>query len=1313
LGLISVDAPRDNLQPDTPIFETLEIFAGQAELVIESRQQLELLETQIASLNDSLQQQIASESSPQVVEKLTRTARHINSGLEIIDLLNLQPDRGAVLDTLGREFRRLLGFDIVLVVEPGPAGPQLAGTHGEIPAGVSPEALIGQRNPLTLSLQRGELMLVPELDREDTQSPLLAVLNTRGYVCIPVRSQARIEATLLAISHQPLPPFTEEEQQLYELIGRQTAAALNNLNLLEDTAQRLEEVNLLLDFSRQLGSLEPEHILRTLLESAMPANAGVVALYDPAQNLLVPQTASGYSNNAAMLAISYRPGEALPGRVFVQGRAVRVDEMDFAHQYNLVLDDLLRYREATGGRLPISSLVIPILSGENKLGVLVLENFRETAAFTAEDQALIASLAQQSALTLENVRLYQAAEGRAAQLQALSDAAATLRSHLQPETLVQSLLDSLEGVIPFDTGTLWLREANKLTIQSARGYENSADLVGISTTVEDSQLFHEMIETSQPITVRDVRVDPRFPGSEAERLSWIGVPLISKGEVIGVFALEKTEAEFYTAEHTQVAMTFASQAAVSLDNANLLQQSLNRAAELDQRTQRLAQINRFSNHISSSLELDYLLNITVQELQSALPGSGISAVLWQNGKATLQAEMPQVAASLPVSIPVAPVFGHLEQTLGVFSTQNTGAEATLSPLRAFLAERKAQGLLILPLSTGEQIHGFMLVHTSTPHRFSADEIELALIITNQAAVAIQNALLFLETRRLTEELELRVAERTEQLGREHQRIQTLLRIMQELSASLDLDHILNRTLALLNDTTGAEQSTILLVRPEDASFYLRASLGYTDPTPQGGRPTSIRTDDGIAGWVIKNREGVLIDDIHNDERWVKSGILSEHRSAIVSPLMVGAEALGAMLLFHRLPGRFSPDQRELVQAAANQIAIAINNTELFNLIREQAESLGGMLRTQQVEASRSRAILEAVADGVLVTDANNIITLFNESAQQILNLKRSDVLGHSLEDFTGLFGKAARTWTETIRQWSTNPASYEAGETYAEQITLDNSRVVSIHLAAVVMRNEFLGSVSTFRDITHQVEVDRLKSEFVATVSHELRTPMTSIKGYVDILLMGAAGKLSDQQSQFLQIVKSNTERLNVLVNDLLDVSRIEAGKVTLSFQPLDIRALIDEVIKEQTRRANEDRKAMEFSVDLAPDLPSAPGDLERVRQIVANLVSNAYNYTPAGGHVTVRAQKKENEIQIDVEDNGIGIPPEDQKQIFERFFRGEDPLVLATAGTGLGLSITQQLIEMHHGRLWLVSSGIPGKGSIFSFTLPLQQPEQLFSING
>jgi signal transduction histidine kinase len=424
----------------------------------------------------------------------------------------------------------------------------------------------------------------------------------------------------------------------------------------------------------------------------------------------------------------------------------------------------------------------------------------------------------------------------------------------------------------------------------------------------------------------------------------------------------------------------------------------------------------------------------------------------------------------------------------------------------------------------------------------------------------------------------------------------------------------------------------------------------------------------------------------------------------VAPMMVGEDVIGVLMVFHRKVAHFSPELLNLVQAIAGQVAVSINNAHLYELIRDQAERLGTMLRKEQEEASRSHAILEAVADGVLVTGFDNKVTFVNSSAERILDLPASNILGESLDTFGGLFGKAAGTWMQTIRGWSEDSASYESGETYAEQIELDNKRIVLVHLAPVMLQNDFLGTVSIFRDITHEVEVDRLKSEFVATVSHELRTPMTSIRGYADILLLGAAGALNENQSHFLQIIKNNTERLNILVNDLLDISRIEAGRVTLAPQPLDLRDVAEDVLADVLRRSQEENKSMAISLEAPKELPRVFGDSERVRQILDNLVDNAYHYTPVGGQIQVRIHSENGEVQVDVSDTGVGIALEDQERVFERFFRGEHPLVLATPGTGLGLPIVKQLVEMHHGRIWMTSKGIPGEGSTFSFTLPTHQ---------
>jgi PAS domain S-box-containing protein len=556
------------------------------------------------------------------------------------------------------------------------------------------------------------------------------------------------------------------------------------------------------------------------------------------------------------------------------------------------------------------------------------------------------------------------------------------------------------------------------------------------------------------------------------------------------------------------------------------------------------------------------------------------------------------------------------------------------------------------------------------------------------------------------DIDLKYQQKTQQLSIEHQRNETLLRILTQLSSSLDFEKILQRTLEVLNEVIGASHATCMVLQSDNRKLKHIATVGYSTPVPPGGMPSVLNINQGLVGWIIANRKSVLIDDVLEDKRWIQlPNSWYHHRSAVGAPIIIGDQLLGVLLLYYPEVGKFSATQLDLIQAAANQMAVAIKNAELYHLTLNQKEELSSLLRDQRIETSRSRSILEAIADGVIVTDQNGVVTLFNHSAERMLGMNRAALIGRSIEHFTNLFDHVALAWMQTIQSWTEDPFSFHGSNTFTEQVGLKNGNVLSVNLAPVINNNEFFGTVSVFRDITHLIEVDRMKSEFVATVSHELRTPMTSIKGYVDILLMGVAGAMSEQQKNFLNVVQENTERLTILVNDLLDLSRIEAGQVKLIMQPVDLVEIIDDSLVEINRLTVAENKSMQFEINLPQELPEINGDPERIRQILINLLGNAFHYTLENGKVSLSAKCLRDEVQIDISDNGVGIPPKEQERIFDRFYRGDNHMVIATAGTGLGLSIVSKLINMHQGRIWVQSSGIEGEGSTFSFTLPIYHP--------
>jgi signal transduction histidine kinase len=243
-----------------------------------------------------------------------------------------------------------------------------------------------------------------------------------------------------------------------------------------------------------------------------------------------------------------------------------------------------------------------------------------------------------------------------------------------------------------------------------------------------------------------------------------------------------------------------------------------------------------------------------------------------------------------------------------------------------------------------------------------------------------------------------------------------------------------------------------------------------------------------------------------------------------------------------------------------------------------------------------------------------------------------------------------------------------------------------------------LGRLFTFQDVTELAKLDRLKSEFVNTVSHELRTPLTSIMGYLSLVMNEQVGSLEPQQKEFLAVVKRNTDRLSNLINDLLDVQRIEAGRMPLQCRPVHLPDIVKQVA--ETFRVAAEQKGLAYELTLPTEpVPLISGDPDRLTQIASNLVSNAVKYTREGA-VRVAVSKDDLSVSLTVEDTGVGIPPAEHKRVFEQFFRGENKYAREAGGTGLGLSIVKMLVEEHGGHIKLESE--PGKGSKFTVAFPL-----------
>lgn len=628
---------------------------------------------------------------------------------------------------------------------------------------------------------------------------------------------------------------------------------------------------------------------------------------------------------------------------------------------------------------------------------------------------------------------------------------------------------------------------------------------------------------------------------------------------------------------------------------------------------------------------------------------------------------------------------------GLVVTHSTKIGQT--PLTKHLFKQfQATTLILVPLLFQEDIIGVVSLHGNNGKL--KNDLDVARSVGQQTAVALRNGQFYEEVQHLNQNLEQRIDQRTHELANEKERLATMYQISARLAGTLDINQLLEQTLKNLAATIGAHNGVILL--NEDAysnEFFCKASLD------QGVEHHLVeKTYAPLSRWMMSHRQSLVSDDLHSDNRW--QGNFNGTRSAVAAPLKVDTDLHGILLLTDPMTHQFTTSHMRLVEAVAAQLAAAVDKGRMHNYIQEQVVRLGTMLRTQAVETGQKQAILSSIVDGVIASDNKGAILLVNPAAEEILGQTDTSLVGQSVNSIFNVFetsGQQAISKVLDALQKESTEEGIPANEMKEVMLEIDH-KVISARLSgAYTSTMERIGVVTVLRDITKEVEADRAKTEFITTVSHELRTPMTSIIGYTEMLSQEAMSKSPAQQKKFLAVVRRNANRLSTLINDLLDVSRIESGRIQLNKKEIKLGDLSRDVVEALIVTA--EKKNLRLAVTETTNFPTVCADPNRITQVLTNLVNNAILYTEAGS-VLISLETKDDMVVVNVQDTGIGINEQDIDHIFDRFFRSEHMVVQANSGTGLGLPIVKSFVEMHNGRIWVDST--PGKGSTFSFILPI-----------
>ncbi|HTM09866.1 MAG TPA: ATP-binding protein [Verrucomicrobiae bacterium] len=533
------------------------------------------------------------------------------------------------------------------------------------------------------------------------------------------------------------------------------------------------------------------------------------------------------------------------------------------------------------------------------------------------------------------------------------------------------------------------------------------------------------------------------------------------------------------------------------------------------------------------------------------------------------------------------------------------------------------------------------------------------------------------------------------LLRSTRELSALLAVAKTATQSLDTEQVLKDTLDKSLDILGFPAGYIRILDANERDLVVRAARGLSSSEFRSNVVPLDSSHQSIGKIVYETLAPYVSPDVRNDPKFrhgfmAREGLISAAFVPITSKnrSMGKNRFLGMMMVGSPRLHRFSEDEIDLLSAFGAQLGAALDNLNLYEEVKKGKAYIENLV--------------ESAGDAIVSTDLEHRVLSWNSGAEAIFGYRKAEVIGRSL---AVLLPPGREEELDNIRS-----KVLGSGVIRNLEVARRKKDGTSIEVSVAVSPIEDpTGRVTGFlhlsKDITEKKryeerlkELDTMKSDFVSSVSHELRTPLTAIKGSVDNMLDGLTGELNEKQIRYLGRIKSNTDRLARLINDLLDLSRIEAGRIELKPARLEVATLARDIT--ETLRPIAAEKMIEFEITPAKGPVTAWADRDKITQVIMNLIGNALKFTPSLGRITVAIEcNGDGWVQVSIADTGPGIPRSEAEKIFDKFYQVASADRHKARGTGLGLSISKSLVEMHGGKIWMESE--VGRGSTFFFTLP------------